>query len=267
MMAYCCSSCCGDDTSQEIVSTNKPSLAVGLSEQDFLEEQDTTDKQNLAEKLPGRLSVTSTDKDSKAVSAAEVPSAPPLHKPHSPHLTMTPEPSTPRSPEKEGSIRSGSTRLADMSPEEKEAEKKRMQHMVREFAKEVVAGIELCAVDPQTGKRIKTKYVMDRYLTKFQLIPMSEEGSEGAIPIREVEMANIASLYRSADILQRYPNFPLGAEEISDTLAIATNIPPNNPQIFFIFNGRREQDKFYTCLKILRLSVDIAKKATSIERR
>merc|ERR1719316_178828 len=62
-----------------------------------------------------------------------------------------------------------------MSPEEKEQEKARLQALVKLFVQEAMQGMDCIIVDPKTGNRNQSRYVLDKSLgeIKFSINPQA----------------------------------------------------------------------------------------------
>jgi len=76
----------------------------------------------------------------------------------------------------------------------------------------------------------------------------------------EIEMPDVRSVIKNSDIAIRFPEFPLREEEAMRTVAI--EVLQRDPvasrlMLFFYFFSRHSRDKFYNCMRILRLSVDL----------
>eukprot|EP00386_Alphamonas_edax_P002744 GDKI01008359.1.p1 GENE.GDKI01008359.1~~GDKI01008359.1.p1 ORF type:complete len:264 (+),score=95.08 GDKI01008359.1:70-792(+) len=160
------------------------------------------------------------------------------------------------------SNKSNSSRLSKMTPEEKEKEKARLQKLVKEFAREAVAGIALeCVADD--GSKCSATFVMDRYLTKFDI---KDAGNHAAVPLGEkpeVQMKDIIAVYKGTEIPKRVPTFQ-DQEVCGDCVGLevkgADGSTEGSKRLHFKFADAYVKDKFYTCLKILRLSVDVNSK-------
>ncbi|CDJ59164.1 hypothetical protein, conserved [Eimeria maxima] len=70
---------------------------------------------------------------------------------------------------------SGVRRLSDMTAAEKAMEKERLQTLVKEFAKEAVAGFDVTLLDLTRDRRAAATFSMDRHLLKISLISREEE--------------------------------------------------------------------------------------------
>mmetsp|Transcript_71627 Transcript_71627/g.180763 ORF Transcript_71627/g.180763 Transcript_71627/m.180763 type:complete len:281 (+) Transcript_71627:172-1014(+) len=139
-----------------------------------------------------------------------------------------------------------------MSAEEKEREKARLQKLVKEFAKEAVTGIAVSLVTPGTGAQTPYFFQMDRYLTVFSLQPKDGSNSTAEATLQCVNVRDLTQIYKGADVAMRAP----GLGRLAG-LCVGLDTTRADRQLFFCFDEPLERDKFYTCLKILRMSVDI----------
>jgi len=150
--------------------------------------------------------------------------------------------------------RSTASAGSTMSPEEKEREKARLQRLVKDFAKEAVTGIAVSLVNPETARLYPHFFQMDRYLTVFSLKP--KDGSTAASSVQDFNVKDLTSIYKGADVSLKAPSLSTIA-----SLCVGLDTNRADRRLFFHFDEALERDKFYTCLKILRMSVDISKSA------
>jgi len=137
-----------------------------------------------------------------------------------------------------------------MSPEEKEKEKGRLQRLVKEFAKEAVTGIAVNLVNPETSRYSPHFFQMDRYLTVFSLKP--KDGSTADSSVQDFNVKDLTKIYKGPEVLMSAPSLGTVA-----ATCVAMDTTRADRKLFFQFDEPLERDKFYTCLKILRMSVDI----------
>mmetsp|Transcript_27941 Transcript_27941/g.63202 ORF Transcript_27941/g.63202 Transcript_27941/m.63202 type:complete len:226 (-) Transcript_27941:86-763(-) len=139
-----------------------------------------------------------------------------------------------------------------MSTEEKEREKSRLQRLVKDFAKEAVTGIAVNLVNPETARFYPHFFQMDRYLTVFSLKP--KDGSTAESSVQDFNVKDLAAIYKGAEVVMKAPS-------LGSMAALCVGLDTNRAdrRLFFHFDEAIERDKFYTCLKILRMSVDISK--------
>jgi len=148
--------------------------------------------------------------------------------------------------------RSSASAGSCMSAEEKEKEKDRLQKLVKDFAKEAVTGIGVSLVNPETLRKSPHFFQMDRYLTVFSLKP--KDGSTAESAVQDFNVKDLNSIYKGPEVSMKAPS--LGAIACS-CVGLDTN--REDRHLFFHFDDNYERDKFYTCLKILRMSVDISR--------
>ncbi|PHJ22121.1 imc-associated protein 1, partial [Cystoisospora suis] len=95
---------------------------------------------------------------------------------HTPSDKEEEEPAKAKSSEKSGGGPAGGgvngkvpTKLSELTPEEKEEEKKRLQALVKDFAKEAVTGFPITLIDENSGRETSATFLMDRFLTTITL--------------------------------------------------------------------------------------------------
>eukprot|EP00440_Ansanella_granifera_P049364 gb/GFBE01053486.1/.p1 GENE.gb/GFBE01053486.1/~~gb/GFBE01053486.1/.p1 ORF type:complete len:217 (+),score=59.77 gb/GFBE01053486.1/:1-651(+) len=169
-----------------------------------------------------------------------------------PHFPKVPQAETPVDDTKEAASGGMNTArstasAASMSPEEKEKEKGRLQRLVKEFAKEAVTGIAVNLVNPETARQSPHFFQMDRYLTVFSLKP--KDGSTAESAVQDFNIKDLTKIYKGPEVLMNAPSLGAVAQQC---IALDTNRADR--KIFFYFDEAMERDKFYTCLKILRMS-------------
>mmetsp|Transcript_45177 Transcript_45177/g.117069 ORF Transcript_45177/g.117069 Transcript_45177/m.117069 type:complete len:161 (+) Transcript_45177:2-484(+) len=150
--------------------------------------------------------------------------------------------------------RSTASQSSAMSVEEKEREKSRLQRLVKDFAKEAVTGIAVSLVSPDTGRRSPHFFQMDRYLTVFSLKPKDGSTAEAQASVQDFNVKDVTHIYKGAEVC-------LNAPSLGNIAALCVGLDTNRAdrRLFFLFDEPIERDKFYTCLKILRMSVDISR--------
>ncbi|PFH33382.1 hypothetical protein BESB_075990 [Besnoitia besnoiti] len=164
---------------------------------------------------------------------------------HSPQ----PAPATPR--RREGSIGNGKApvKLSELTPEEKEEEKKRLQALVKEFAKEAVAGFPIDRIDEDTGARAQVVFSMDRFITTIDL--HSED--ESVVPNMSLAMEDLTGIFKGDDAAA---HSPVSAGLNRSRLLVLTS--SDSPTAVLEASTRHQRDKAYTCLKILSQAKGIA---------
>ncbi|KYF39015.1 hypothetical protein TGARI_283510 [Toxoplasma gondii ARI] len=144
------------------------------------------------------------------------------------------------------------TKLSELTPEEKEEEKKRLQALVKEFAKEAVAGFSIERIDNDTGVRAKTTFSMDRFLTTIDL---RNDDDDSSLPHMSLPMEDLTGIFKGDDAVSH--SSITGDCDLNRVLVLTSS---DNPDVVLEAASRQHRDKVYTCLKILRLSFDIARK-------
>jgi hypothetical protein len=148
--------------------------------------------------------------------------------------------------------RSTASQNSAMSVEEKEREKTRLQRLVKDFAKEAVTGIAVSLINPETVGRSPHFFQMDRYLTVFSLKP--KDGSTAESCVQDFNVKDLTHIYKGAEVSLKAPSLGPAA-----ALCVGLDTNRADRRLFFHFDEPIERDKFYTCLKILRMSVDISR--------
>jgi len=146
--------------------------------------------------------------------------------------------------------RSSNSGTSDMSSDEKEKEKMRLQKLLKDFAKEAVAGIPVSLVNLRTMRKPPHLFQMDRHLTVFSLKPV--DGSTAETAVEDFAVKDVELIYKGYEVSQRFPR--LGGDAAA---CVGLDITRSNYQLIFHFDDNYERDKFYTCLQILRMSIDI----------
>mmetsp|Transcript_75023 Transcript_75023/g.188860 ORF Transcript_75023/g.188860 Transcript_75023/m.188860 type:complete len:217 (+) Transcript_75023:154-804(+) len=128
----------------------------------------------------------------------------------------------------------------------KEMEKVRLQEIVREFSKEAMTGIGVKLINAETSELYDTTLLMDKYLCTLTL--RLSGGAE-----RRYNMKDLNSIYKGPDFTQKVPNLA----HFSPNCVGVEFSGVEEPKTLFHFKDAVQRDQFYTCLKILRMSVDI----------
>jgi len=197
-----------------------------------------------------KIGMTGEILNSQAGTEAALPLA--SSTPHFPNGRARDDPSQAQEQGNPASSRSNASMGSSMSPEEKEGEKARLQKLVKDFAKEAVTGIAVTLINAETGRKSPHFFQMDRYLTVFSLKP--KDGSTAESSVQDFNMKDLASIYKGADVSFKAPS-------LGSAAACCVGLDTNRAdrRLFFHFEDHYERDKFYTCLKILRMSVDITR--------
>lgn len=89
-----------------------------------------------------------------------------------------------------------------------------------------------------------------RYLTVFSLKP--KDGSTADSAVQDFNIRDLTKIYKGPEVLMSAPSLGAAAQQC---IGLDTNRADR--RLLFHFDEAIERDKFYTCLKILRMSVDI----------
>lgn len=138
-----------------------------------------------------------------------------------------------------------------MTPREKEQEKARLQEIVKEFSRAAVTGISVNIIDAETQDVTPRVFAMDKYL--YTLILKPPVGEVDGIPEQTFNMKDMSAIYKGPDVTLKAPKLSSVA---SSSMGVDFH-HPSDFRLFFYFKDGSDRDKFYTCLKILRMSVDI----------
>jgi len=137
---------------------------------------------------------------------------------------------------------------SSLTPEEKEREKIRLQKLVKDFAQDAVRGIPVCIIDTRTGNSCNATFRLGKHLEYVALSPFTNGETE-----RQFGMKEVTSVYKGREVLRLVKLSPesLGALCVGMFLS-------SGRHVVFSFQSQTERDRFYTCLKILRMSVEIS---------
>lgn len=167
--------------------------------------------------------------------------------------TATPNfPAPVRTPRQDERAKPGDKKMG-LSPREKEQEKARLQEIVKDFSRKAVGGILVQVVDPDSLEALPQVLSMDKYLYTFTL---GNEGVDDPALSKVFNMKDMTAIYKGPDVEAKAPNLSSIAQNV---VGIDISTPPNS-RLFFNFKESGDRDKFYTCIKILRMSVDIHQK-------
>ncbi|CAE7896042.1 AKR1, partial [Symbiodinium microadriaticum] len=125
------------------------------------------------------------------------------------------------------------------------AEKARLQQAVKHFAKDVMEGMAVNIIDEDTGTVSSTTLLMDRSLRNIEI----REPKEGS---RNYRMQDMAAIFRDTEFQQVVPSLAhLAPRCIAVDFSRETDF-----RLCFQFEDSDQRDNFYSCLKILRMSLD-----------
>mmetsp|Transcript_8088 Transcript_8088/g.17606 ORF Transcript_8088/g.17606 Transcript_8088/m.17606 type:complete len:203 (-) Transcript_8088:271-879(-) len=132
------------------------------------------------------------------------------------------------------------------TPTSRPLDKAKLQDIVRDFSKAAVNGMQLMTVDADTSDLSEVHFVMDKYL---YVLTLAMPGGEEV----HLNMKDMRAIYRGHDVSTKAP-------KLAHLAAVVVGVEfrePLDQRYFFYFKDVAERDRFYTCLKILRMSVDI----------
>eukprot|EP01066_Platyproteum_vivax_P011854 Platyproteum_vivax@DN5373_c0_g1_i1.p1 len=132
-----------------------------------------------------------------------------------------------------------------LTAEDKEKERKLLQEMVKEFAKEAIGGQDCFLVSPQ-GLVTKGQYCMDRKLHNLKLLDAN--GVE-VISIFLGSVEDVGPLNQS-QFFQTVAHAPLSQQQKNRMVCIEL-APPDF--CLLLSDSVERRDRFITCVKILRL--------------
>jgi len=138
----------------------------------------------------------------------------------------------------------------------KEAEKTRLQEVVRGFSKQAITGIPVELIDPERAQITQYMFKMDKYLFNMDL-RRTQGGTGGSDSARDrsFKLKTITNIAKGHDKVSSAPALTAYAKSI-----LGLELSPEDDEpctIYFHFKDMTERDRFYTCLKILRMSVEI----------
>mmetsp|Transcript_34397 Transcript_34397/g.87528 ORF Transcript_34397/g.87528 Transcript_34397/m.87528 type:complete len:200 (-) Transcript_34397:52-651(-) len=138
------------------------------------------------------------------------------------------------------------SRPHDPATSNKEIEKVRLQEIVREFSKEAMTGVKVKRIDANSLEISESFLVMDKYLYTLTFRPLGDSD-------RRFNMKDLNSIYKGPDFTQKVPKLA----HLSPHCVGLEFTGSEDYKVLFYFQDVAERDQFYTCLKILRMSVDI----------
>jgi len=139
---------------------------------------------------------------------------------------------------------------SDVVNEEREREKGKLQKLLKDFAKDAVAGIAVNLVNLRTGRKPPYFFQMDKHLFVCSLRP--KDGSAAEFPIQDFNMTDLVSISKGHDLLARWPC--LGREVAG---CVGLDLEPDDRSMLLHFDDAFERDKFYTSMQVMLLSVGI----------
>jgi len=137
------------------------------------------------------------------------------------------------------------------SPEEKEKEKARLQQLVKEFANEAVAGVTVTVIDVRTGAEFRSTLQLEKRLNYLSLTPFMDNRTE------QFKLKEVTYFCKGKEIMKH-----VAVPESKSALSVGMFLTDGST-VVFAFSTSTERDRFYTCMKILRMSVDIKEHSIS----
>lgn len=143
----------------------------------------------------------------------------------------------------------------DMPMTEREREKSRLQKLLKDFAKEAVAGFAVNLVNTKSvGRKPHYMFQMDRHLSTFTLRP--EDGSTAVeSSMQGFSMKEVIEIYKGPEVVTRAPMLGVDANACVGLDLGVQGL--GDHRLLFHFDDSYERDKFYTCLQVVRMSVEI----------
>lgn len=149
-------------------------------------------------------------------------------------------------------VRSSRAESGAVSPRSrtKESEKVRLQEIVRDFSRQATSsGISVHIVSAESAEVSQTLLTMDKYLHELTL-KTHEERQQEQCEERCFNMKDMSAIHKGPDFTRRVPS-------LAHMAAYCVGVEFVNENVNFHFKDTIDRDQFYTCLKILRMSVDI----------
>eukprot|EP00440_Ansanella_granifera_P008670 gb/GFBE01009396.1/.p1 GENE.gb/GFBE01009396.1/~~gb/GFBE01009396.1/.p1 ORF type:complete len:254 (+),score=52.97 gb/GFBE01009396.1/:1-762(+) len=125
-------------------------------------------------------------------------------------------------------------------------EKAKLQQVVRDFAKGAIHGLRVELINEETGCIAEASLRMDRYLYSMQLQQAGEHD-------RNYDMKDMIAIFKGQEFIQLVPAL---SHMSSRCMAVDFN-KDSDYRVCFHFQTPEQRDQFYTCMKILRMSVDM----------
>jgi len=140
---------------------------------------------------------------------------------------------------------------SSLTPEEKAAEKARLQELVKNFAKNAVQGMPSQLMD-EGGGLVQAKYQIDKHLKKMTICQIPEGGGMQHV----VPLSGISEIYRIEDGEGLFPTAALNlqSQDIERVLMVMYTDDYGQAHQFCFFEASAvDKERFLTCMKILRL--------------
>ncbi|CEL98520.1 unnamed protein product [Vitrella brassicaformis CCMP3155] len=192
---------------------------------------------------------------------------------------LSPTTASSRSPEPHHGMGAGVGTVSNnaspsMTPEERIAERDRLQRLVKEFAKKAIKGVHCTLVDPYTGDMVPHELKLDRSITMLSLealnsVPNTTDGGPAIRRSgvrRDRRLLEIDTIYRGTEVARKVSE-PLRATATFcvglDMKGGADGVVGDNgggdgvDRVIFHLGDGRAREEFYTTMKILRMFAEL----------
>jgi len=139
---------------------------------------------------------------------------------------------------------------------QRDQEKARLRQALSEFVPRAVKGCILSVVSAETGWRAPYLFTMDSRLTRISLQPLHVH-SAASITELEIKLRDVVRIYKDADVQKAAPFLGREASSCVGIDIVATG-PGQGRRLFFYQVDALEREKLFTCLKVLRMAIDVA---------
>jgi len=150
---------------------------------------------------------------------------------------------------------------SNSSMPKKEVEKIRLQELVRGFSGRAVTGIQVELIDPEQAQVSSYLFKMDKYLYNIYLESIRDDSRIGDSSTEDrsfnFKLKAVTKVCKGQDATNGIPAL---ANFGNNVVTMEVDSDCEQERICFHFSDVVERDKFYTCLKILRMSVEISDK-------
>eukprot|EP00916_Digyalum_oweni_P027431 GHVL01044889.1.p1 GENE.GHVL01044889.1~~GHVL01044889.1.p1 ORF type:complete len:226 (+),score=27.74 GHVL01044889.1:33-710(+) len=126
-------------------------------------------------------------------------------------------------------------------------EKKKLQTLVKTFAKQAVKGVQMNLVDCDNGEESYAIMQMDSYLTKYKLTWDAPKIQ------RDILIKNISRVYQADEMQEQFPEL----EAPRSCVGLEITNEQGVSHLIFRFSLSSDRNNFFTCTKILRLAADV----------
>lgn len=137
---------------------------------------------------------------------------------------------------------------SQLSEEQKQLEKDRLQEMVKSFAKQALQGLPCTYIDDVTGMKYETHYKLCKKLQNLMVLaPASASFSEVRVPIAQVE-----EIFVVKDGTEPLPREVIASLDDDEKTRLLMVCFPGG-RICILDTSMQARDTFLTCMRILRL--------------